>query len=74
MHAVRGVYDGKTLKLDESVRLAKPAEVVLTFLSGTEFVGDSIVESDQIALLAKGFDLGGIVYSSREQLYDRYSA
>jgi hypothetical protein len=71
MFAVRGVFDGKTLKLDENVRVQKSSAVILTFLTEPRAQDDRAAAERELALLKKGVDLGGIAYSSRDELYDR---
>ncbi len=71
MLAVRGVYDGKTIKLDEKVDITTPTEIILTFLSDRQPADEDAIFKRQIKFLEQGFPMGNKLYTNREDLYER---
>jgi hypothetical protein len=71
MQSVKGVYDGKSLKLDEQVGVDRPTEIILTFLSGKRRTNQREITRRQLGLLENGYKMGGLVYQKRTELYGR---
>lgn len=71
MLAVRGIYDGKHLKLDENVNINSPTEVILTFLAGRQPSDEEAILRRQTKFLEQGFRMGKKLYSIRDELYER---
>jgi hypothetical protein len=63
MLTVRGIYDGKHLKLDENVKINSPTEVTLTFLTARQTTDEETIMKRQIKFLEKGFRMGKKSYS-----------
>ena len=71
MLAVRGVYDGKRLKLDEEVKIKRPTEVILTLLSSGKNADQKKIARRQLKLLKRGFKMGRKNYKKRADIYER---
>ena len=71
MISVKGVYDGKSLKLDENVTIKRPAEVILTFLNSGGNENQKGINKRQLKILKKGYKMGSLKYSYRNELYER---
>lgn len=71
MLSVKGVYDGKNLKLDENVSVERPAEVILTFLNYGMNGDQKKISERQLKILEKGYQMGRLKHHSRDELHER---
>ncbi len=68
MVKVKGLYDGKNIRLLEKINLPKMIEVEVYF----EPIGrgkESLTK--QLETMKRGFDMGRILVNSREELHER---
>ena len=71
MLSVKGIYDGKNLRLDENVVVERPAEVILTFLNSGRNGNQKEISERQIRILKKGYRMGSLKFHSRDELHER---
>jgi hypothetical protein len=69
MKAYKGIVKGKKVHFDETANIKDGSEVlVLVKPSRTD---DEEITKRQLQILEKGYKMGKIVYTSREELHER---
>lgn len=71
MYSVKGIFDGRTLKLDEKVLVEGRSEVILTFLNGIKKENRDRIAKRQLKTLKTGYEMGALLVSGRSSIYER---
>lgn len=68
MKSFKGIVKGNTVILTEKPDLPDETEAIVFIQPLTE---EESITKEQIEILERGFDMGGITYKSREELHER---
>jgi hypothetical protein len=68
MKSFKGIVKGNTVILTEKTDLPDDTEALVFIQPLTE--EESVIQ-EQLEILEKGFNMGGITYKSREELHER---
>ena len=68
MRSFKGIIRGNTVILVEKPDLPENTEALIFIQPLSE---EEALKKEQLEILEKGFDMGGITYKSREELHER---
>jgi hypothetical protein len=66
----RAVVEGNIIRLSEKIDLPDGTETLVT-LAPVKRSSDRDITKRQVEFLEKGFEMGSVLYSKREELYEK---